>query len=792
MLVAISMNRNNQIKWLKAIVYAGIYGGLLMPLVFVPVVIFPFVFSKLLVYQILIGLTFPAYLILAWVEPKYRPRFRPLYGAILAYFVALALSVIFAVDPQRAWWGNQERMNGLFTLLHFFLWLTMAVSLIKTWQQWRKLIIYEVALSAFMAIVALLQIPFPRLLMFPAGSRVGGLLDNPIYMAGYQIFNLFFILLLWLKNSSRSFKLWLVGFAVLDIGAFIAAESRGALVGLFAAIATFMTMYLFLSPSRKAKLTAIGLTLVVALSYGTLLLLRDTQLVKSSPLARLTNFSETLDTRLIAWDIGWNGFLERPLTGWGLDDFHIIFNEHYNPKSLEFGYYETWFDRAHNTVIDVLSMTGLFGILTFIGIWVALFWSVLRAYRKKWIDIPLASLFIGLPIGYFVQNLFVFDQPAGFVMSFLLYAFIICASTAQFGGVSGEEKVPVAANVTNKLRSVPWYAFAILQAVALVLVWRTSVLPGYASVLSIKANNYFSAGNFADSLTYAKQAAAIPTPYLDEQTFLLARNLITLVDNGIVPDKYPQWREWHDLVVKVTNEHLKDHPENTHPHFIYARFLHSMSRFVPEDAALAEQQYKEALRTSPKRQQLLFSLGRFYLERGLKDQGIEVLKQAMELNPNVGESHWYYGLSLLYDKNDLKNGALETIKSQTSKTPYNMQDAREAVGLAAAYRLADDREGFKKLMVKLPNLSGGSIETYLEIAKSAEALGLIEERNLILGALEQAQPAFGLRLTPLQKGSATSIADSFRLTENLAVTSTQSTTTATTTSAAPTGSGPRK
>ena len=176
------MNREKAVRYLKAITLVGIYGGLLMPLVFIPIVIFPFVFSKLIFFQVLIGLTFPAYLVLAWMEPKYRPRFHLLYVAIAAYFVALLLSVIFASDPLRAWWGNQERMNGLFTLLHFLAWLTMAVGLIKTWGQWRKLLNYEIVLSVFMAIVALLQKVYPNILLFPASPRVGGLLDNPIYM----------------------------------------------------------------------------------------------------------------------------------------------------------------------------------------------------------------------------------------------------------------------------------------------------------------------------------------------------------------------------------------------------------------------------------------------------------------------------------------------------------------------------------------------------------------------------------------------------------------------------------
>ncbi|HWQ99652.1 MAG TPA: hypothetical protein VN397_02270, partial [Candidatus Methylomirabilis sp.] len=75
------MNRTRAITVFKAITYLGVYGGLLMPLVFIPIVIFPFVFSKLIAFQVLVGITFPAYLALAWMEPRYRPPKSALYMA---------------------------------------------------------------------------------------------------------------------------------------------------------------------------------------------------------------------------------------------------------------------------------------------------------------------------------------------------------------------------------------------------------------------------------------------------------------------------------------------------------------------------------------------------------------------------------------------------------------------------------------------------------------------------------------------------------------------------------------
>jgi O-antigen ligase len=755
------MTRPQVIKWLKAIVYIGMYGGLLMPLVFVPKVIFPFVFSKLLFLQILIGLTFPAYLILIWLEPKLRPRWTPLYLAIVAYFVAVTLSVIFAVDPARAWWGNQERMNGLFTLLHFLIWLSMMTSLLRTWEQWRKVLLFEIVLSAIMASVALLQIPFPKLLLFPAGPRVGGLLDNPIYMAAYQIFNLFFIALVWLKGAAKSTKAWLVAIALLDIGAFLAAQSRGALVGLAAGVFVFAIVYALFSSSKKTKIVVLGGAAALFLSYGVLYGLRNTDFVKSSALYRLTDLNATTETRFIAWKIAWQGFLERPLTGWGFDDFHILFNLKYNPESLRYGYYETWFDRSHNTVMDALAMTGLFGFLTYFGIFGALFYSTYRAFKKKWVDAPIASVFFALPVAYFIQNLFVFDQPAGFTMSFFMYALVICATTPEFIGAKTEAKPAEPAKQTG--RQMPWIAFGILQLLAVLLVWRASYLPAEASYYTIMSNNYFSAGIYPDAFHYAQVAATIPTPYLDEQAFLQSRNLMSVSDNNAF-DKVKNWKEWHDLIVDVTDRYLAEHPLNTNPLFIYARFLQTFASRVPEDGPKAEKEYLAALKSSPKRQQLQYSLARFYIERGKKPEGHDLFKEAVDNAPDVGESHWYVGLSLIYDLNKKEEGSKELAAAMKAVAPYQLKEVREAVALGDAYDLLGDKDGFIALMPKLQTLPNGSIPLFLELARAAEHLGLMDQRNLLLGALVQADPTIGPRLAPLQNGSATSIQDSLNKT----------------------------
>ncbi len=738
------MNRNTAIKIFKVIVYIGIYGGLLIPLMFIPIVIFPFVFSKLIYFQVLIGLTFPAYLALAWMDPAHRPPVRHLlYLSVLAYFTALLLSVVFAIDPMRAWWGNQERMNGLFTLLHFLAWLTMSVGLLKSWTDWKRLLNYEVALSAIMAVVAMLQRLNPNLLLFPAGVRVGGLLDNPIYMAAYQIFNLFFLALLFLRVKSRTARIWYVIFALFDIIAFFLAQSRGALVGLAAGLVAFVAYVGLFSPSKKTKMAVFGGLLVLALGYGTIFAFRDTPFIQSTPLGRLTNFNTTVGTRLIAWKIAWEGFVERPITGWGLDDFHILFNLKYNPESLRFGEYETWFDRSHNTVMDTLSMTGLLGFITFIGIYVCIFLTTWRAYKKKWIDLPIAAILFSLPIAYFVQNLFVFDHPAGFTMSFLLYGLIIAATKGEFIG----EKDPEVAKAvqTTGHRDAPWIMFTVLQVIAVLLVYRTSVLPFQASRIALQANSIFSYDPVA-GYKLAKEASEIPTMYKDEQSFLLARNVIGVASQGIL-QKAPQWQDIYQLAKSLSEEEISRHPKNTHPRYIYARLAQEVMSLIPGEAAVALEQYQKAIETSPERQQLHYGLARLYLQFGQLDNAIAVFKNVRDFDPENGMGSWNYGLTLFYDKAGQTNdaatrleGATEIKKAVEAKWPYNLASSRELLPLFDAYLVLKDTDGLAKWAGQLNRLPTADTQTYAQLALKMQLVGLNDVRDTILTYGESVAP----------------------------------------------------
>jgi tetratricopeptide (TPR) repeat protein len=611
-----------------------------------------------------------------------------------------------------------------------------------------------------MAIVAILQKLNPNLLMFPAGPRVGGLLDNPIYMAAYQIFNLFFLALLFWRNKSTTWRIWYVVFAAFDIIAFVLAQSRGALVGLGVGIFAFTFYVGLFHPNKKTKAGVFGALIALVLAYGGLYAMRDLPLIANSPLSRLTNFEATVSTRLIAWKIAWQGFIERPFTGWGLDNFHIIFNKHFNPESLRFGAYETWFDRAHNTVMDVLSMTGLIGFVTFFGIYVAIFISTWQAYRKKWIDLPIAAILFSLPIAYFVQNLFVFDHPAGFSMSYLLFALIIAATKGEFIG----ERDPEIAKEKKEegRRDAPWIMFAVLQVIAILIVYRTSVLPFRASTLALQSNSILNY-NPAQGYALAKEASEIPTMYKDEQSFLLSRNVIALIGGGVFT-KIPQQNEIYDLAKALSEEEISRHPQNTHPRYIYARLAQEMMVIRNSEAAVALEQYQKAIETSPKRQQLHYGLARLFLQLGRLDDAIAVFKTVRDFDLENGIGYWNYGVTMLYDKGGTdeaarQEGAEEIRKAMNAKWAYVIQDSRELFPLIDAYIVLRDAAGLQKTVDTLQSYPTATANTYAQLAMKMQALGLAELRDAILEKGETLAPGtkaeYGRMVDPEDPGTVT-------------------------------------
>jgi tetratricopeptide (TPR) repeat protein len=129
----------------------------------------------------------------------------------------------------------------------------------------------------------------------------------------------------------------------------------------------------------------------------------------------------SVETRLEAWKMAWNGFKERPVLGWGQENFIGIYTV--NPiRSVDKPV--IWSDRAHNIVIHWLINAGLLGLLSYLLIFGYAFYLLFKNFRRSLIKRPEFAVIFTAIAAYFFQNLFTFDTISTYIIYFALLAYI--------------------------------------------------------------------------------------------------------------------------------------------------------------------------------------------------------------------------------------------------------------------------------------------------------------------------------------------------------------------------------
>ena len=147
---------------------------------------------------------------------------------------------------------------------------------------------------------------------------------------------------------------------------------------------------------RFAKLgwagAAIGASLI-----GSILLLTPNSVVQQAYL------DDTTIARFTVWESVMPAIAERPLLGYGPENFYAAHDPNINPSLYEESGRIVWFDRAHNIVLDTLVEVGVIGTLAILALIGAYAFVMIRAWRKKRIGEFELVLWLALPVVHFVQ-----------------------------------------------------------------------------------------------------------------------------------------------------------------------------------------------------------------------------------------------------------------------------------------------------------------------------------------------------------------------------------------------------
>jgi O-antigen ligase len=397
---------------------------------------FPFIVGKAFYFRILVEIAFAAWVILAFLDAKYRPRWNAITVGITAFALITLAADLLGVNPIRSLWSNFERMEGWIIVAHLWMFYMTAAHAFgsgeeggKLWRAWINTSLFVAAIVGIYGFVQLLGwAPIHQ-----SGTRVDASLGNAAYMAVYMLMSAGFAAYLFFDSRIRRAAKKLLDVSFLE-GAYIVlaacfsflvieTATRGTTFGLIGGILLALALFAAFGKGQSSKLriAAAGIIVAIIALAGIIWLERGSSFVQNSPsLSRLTSITlNDIETqgRAYIWPMALKASIERPILGWGQENFNYIFNANYNPKMYN---QEQWFDRAHSVYLDWLVASGFIGLVAYLALYVLL----LIVLWKSRLSIMEKSALTGLLAGYAIHNIFVFDNLASYVLFFAFLGFV--------------------------------------------------------------------------------------------------------------------------------------------------------------------------------------------------------------------------------------------------------------------------------------------------------------------------------------------------------------------------------
>ena len=644
---------------LKIIRY-GTYLVLITPLIVSSKFFFPFVGPKSIYFFALVEIIFFSYLILISISPKYRPRFNLLLMVLSIFLLILILSSVFGVDFQNSFWSKYERMTGLLMWFHLFAFFVVLSSVFKERDEWYKIF----GISVFIAILISLISLFEKMgvSIVGASSQGGATLGNSSFLGVYLLFNLFLALYLFLKTNqeklqSTFYKVFnfysLLGVGLIGLALWFSG-ARAALLSTLGGLCVLGFLWLAFCQKGKLKyvgfsILAIGLIGVISLIF---LIIFAPDVVENKLIQQFG--SSTIRPRFDVYNMGWQGLKERPLLGWGPENFDLIFTKYFNPKFFTEAYgADIWYDRSHNIIFDTLGMTGILGFLGYLSIFGAAFYVLWKKYLREKSDFWAVGIFSVAFVAYFVQNLTVFDMVGSYLMFFLLLGFV--------GSIASKPKETIEYKKTK---------FKLYPAAIILVLFIFSFLN---FVIQPLRKDYFVIG------------AVKAQPFSEEKLSLYRKTLNTS------PLGQDQIREFFaDSAIQYSQYENID--------------------IVPREKILAEfdfisQELEKSIKRNPLNFRLYLKLGRVYngyfrFDQSKLSDAEKVLERAIELSPNNQQGYWYLAQTRLFQ------GKLGEALS-LAETAVNLEPQAEKshLVLIQIVKLTGDQELFREKVEAALNIN---------------------------------------------------------------------------------------
>ncbi len=469
------------------------YPWLLVAPVVLPVVIwggliYPYLVPKVLFFYAVSLIAIAVFVLLvAHGRAFYWERLARKESWIPAALLALAYATsAVGIDFYRSFWSLFVRGDGLLTL-------TCAVAGFYLILLYADRVFFDRLLRA-VAVVGTLVAVYGIIEWLAGGGRIGSLLGNAAFFAGYLGISCFATLVA-VGGLSGGWRTAARTGAVLQVVAIVFTATRGTMLALAAAAVSFFVYRAFFGEG-KCRTRAAGVLIVLAVLGGLFFAFRsELAQVPFAPIARVASIGTSdadVASRLFVWSNMMTEIQKSPWTGVGAEHIDVLFNRFYDPTKI----YEQWFDRSHNAFLDYTAQYGIGGLILYLAL-IALFFVAAARFARRG-EKNTALIVALLTIVYAVQNFFVFDT----ISSFWLFLAVLAGALAVSSGEGVRETLPL----PKWTRGVSWVAALIL----LYFIIPASVQPTLAAY-DLSAAYKYQLTDVAKEISYFSHGFALGT-----------------------------------------------------------------------------------------------------------------------------------------------------------------------------------------------------------------------------------------------------------------------------------------
>jgi len=630
----------------------GIYLSLFIPLIIFSQYLSPFHFGKMIIFRILVELMTVFYIPLMIADKRYRPKWNWILISISVFAGLYVFTGIIGVNPFNSFWGSLERMGGMFSFMHFWVYFIILVSIIKTEIDWSKVL----KISTFVGFLSILfaygqlWIKVSFFVGWQHGERVIGTIGNPALFAGYLIFVIYLALFLLFKNQSSKWQKWFFAFVIVAGAPILTITAvRGAVVAFWGSLFLLGLFILFKSDNKKIKkYLLIALMIFVALIAIIGFSKNQNWVKNNSVLNRITDISfatDTIQTRLWSWESAWQGIKEKPIFGWGPENFMYLHMKYFNPKHFTGLGSETIWDRAHNMPLEIFSTMGIFGLVSYLAIFFFVFKFLYKSYKNNRINKISFGVFTAMIIAYLVQDLFIFDTAANYLIFFIVLGYVNYLNSQS---VNPESEIKNEQKTIRKSPSIVLTAFLLFLSLFLIFS---------INIRAAKANYACTRGILAGSKS-AQQAYNYYKKALDYNSAIGAYEIrhkfatfaIQLINAQRTNDKGIDVNLLHYAINEI-EKNIEKYSMDTTPYLYVGRMYILLINKEETAGELAEKFIQKAIDINSKNPRNWYELGQAQVSQQKYQESFESFKKALDLNSDVPLSYWFVGISAYYLQN---------------------------------------------------------------------------------------------------------------------------------------------